>query len=283
MANKVFSELSDARKVGEAIKKGEGKEFSAICGALGTLEEPGIKMDRRDESVTAQAARYRRILTGQEKGKLGEKDYGHIAELIQSFIVGPKRTTRTAPEPKKKEASMNPSDLSRELNRIASAIDSSKSPSRELVIKELNRLVSRVAFAGKVVVKLDAGGAALEGLVEYALKAGKSKPEILGILKDISAGSIEALPDSIEGALDSIGDSDDYDAIENAFKEKLVGLGLLERSAGGNALPVTLGEDDVAFYADTEVPVDFADLEEIFMITQKDFDEAKAEIEGDVL
>lgn len=40
---------------------------------------------------------------------------------------------------------MNPSDLSKELKRIATAIEASKNPSKDLVIRDLNQIMVKVA------------------------------------------------------------------------------------------------------------------------------------------
>lgn len=44
--------------------------------------------------------------------------------------------------------SMGPSELSRELNRIATALDNSHYPSKELVLEDINRVVSRLSLYG---------------------------------------------------------------------------------------------------------------------------------------
>ena len=133
MSKSSLSQLTDPKSVAKAAQKTDSREHAMLCGALGAIAKGG-KTVSNDESTTQKADHYWRVLNGQEKQKLGEKHFGEISELVKSFIIGPKKV--------KKVSSMNPSELAKNLRRIASAIENSKNPSKELVLKDLRRIVA---------------------------------------------------------------------------------------------------------------------------------------------
>jgi hypothetical protein len=139
MSKSSLSQLTDPKSVAKAAQKTDSREHAMLCGALGAIAKGG-KTVSNDESTTQKADHYWRVLNGQEKQKLGEKHFGEISELVKSFIIGPKKV--------KKVSSMSPSEMAKNLRRIASAIENSKSPSRELVLKDIKNVLASFISEG---------------------------------------------------------------------------------------------------------------------------------------
>jgi hypothetical protein len=135
MSKPSLSELSDPKRVAEAAEDPKSREHAMLCGALGAIEKGGVTVPM-DDSIMQKAAHYGRVLSGIEKQKLSDKHFGEIAKLVGTFLKGSQKP--------RKASRMKPSDLSQELRRIAAGIEKSKSPSKELVLKDIRKLVAAV-------------------------------------------------------------------------------------------------------------------------------------------
>lgn len=136
MSKSKISQLTDPKRVAEAAKDRSSREHAMLRGALGAIEKGGTTVPV-DESTVAKATHYGRVLSGADEQKLGEKHYGEIAKLVETFLVGPQKV--------RKVSSMEPSEIANHLRRIALAIENSKSPSRELVLKDIQTVINRIA------------------------------------------------------------------------------------------------------------------------------------------
>jgi hypothetical protein len=84
---------------------------------------------------------------------------------------------------------MNPSDLSRELKRIAATIEASKSPSKDLVIRDLKNLVSKIAGKEETLdqkmSRLKILGPKFQGQEKEVVDAFKELPQGLKALENL--------------------------------------------------------------------------------------------------
>ena len=148
MSKSKISQLTDPKRVAEAAKDRSSREHAMLRGALGAIEKGGTTVPV-DESTVAKATHYGRVLSGADDQKLGKKHYGEIAKLVETFLIGPQKV--------RKVSSMKPSELAENLRRIASAIDNSKNPSKELVLKEVKRLAAAVGQVSVLNKPVDIG------------------------------------------------------------------------------------------------------------------------------
>lgn len=105
---------------------------------------------------------------------------------------------------------MKPSDLSKELKRIASAIEASKNPSKELVARDIKQLISKIANESSVEEKDPAGELAKKLVTSGVMKSGTKdtdiRPHLIDVMRDYPQGkeAIRALVDALTGVLTNV-------------------------------------------------------------------------------
>lgn len=291
-----LGDFQDPKNVRSAIEKGDHEGLSMIKGALGAIAE-GSRVDKRDESTAASAQRYGRMLDGaKDQGKLSEKDYPKIAELIHGFITGPKRTFRTTP---RKAAYMNPTDLADTLIEIAEYLESVKSPSRTQVASAIEDVIVKVAFSGieSMELSFDAGPAAANNLVECVLDLGVSSD---GTLKQSLASEAKSLVDSIKdnaeqiAFLDLLQKASTSEEVEELATDHDIDLIPKLRSILKDAGVLTIpGQDEIlvtivvnpdgeAYWSGVDKKVDFNKLQDWFDVSTSDFEQARERKETEI-